>query len=83
MRVSMLSDALRVIAISSVSQPNSRASSSRAVSTRGSSTCHMCCTGSSFEKRRSRTMASSTCDGVGDTPPLFRLVSVRSTSNAR
>ncbi len=72
-----------MIAISSGSQPNSRASSRRTLSMRGSSSRHMCWTGSSFEKRRSRIICSSTCVGAGLTPPLFRLISVRSRSNAR
>jgi spore maturation protein CgeB len=81
--VSFDSEALRVIAISSGSQPNSLASSRLTLSIRGSSTPHMCSTGTSFEKRRSRIIASSTCDGVGLTPPLLRLMSVLSASNAR
>ena len=43
----------------------------------------MCSTGSSFENRRSRIIASSTWLGVGLQPPLFRLIIVRSESNAR
>ena len=81
--ISLASLALRVIAISSTSQPNSRASSRRTLSTRGSSTRHMCSTGSSLVKRRSRIIASSTWLGVGLTPPLLRLIIVRSASNAR
>ena len=81
--ISFDSDALRVIAISSGSHPNSLARSRRTLSTRGSSTRHMCSTGSSFENRRSRIIASSTWLGVGLQPPLFRLIIVRSESNAR
>jgi hypothetical protein len=40
-------------------------------------------TGSSFENRRSRISCSSTCDGAGLHPPLFRLIIVRSRSKAR
>src|SRR6266446_4546572 len=81
--VSIASEALRVIAISSGSHPNSAARSRRTDSIRGSSTFHMWCTGISLEKRRSRIIASSTWDGAGLQPPLFRLMSVRSESNAR
>ena len=35
---------------------------------------HMCCTGISFEKRRSRIMASRTWAGAGLQPPLFRFI---------
>src|SRR5690349_16924844 len=81
--VSFDSDALRVIAISSASHPKSRASSRRTLSIRGSSTPHMCSTGSSFENRRSRIICSSTWLGAGLQPPLFRFTIVRSRSNAR
>src|SRR6476469_8211636 len=81
--ISFASEALRVIAISSVSQPNSLARSRLTLSTRGSSTRHMCSTGSSLENRRSLIIASSTWLGVGLQPPLLRLIIVRSESNAR
>jgi len=43
----------------------------------------MCSAGDSFVNLRSRIIASSTCEGVGLTPPLLRFISVRSVSNAR
>ncbi len=55
----------------------------RTDSTLGSSVRHMCSTGSSLEKRKSRIIWSSTTVGEGLTPPLFRLIMVRSQSNAR
>jgi len=58
--ISLASEALRVIAISSGSQPNSLARSRLTLSMRGSSTRHICSTGSSFENLRSRIIASST-----------------------
>ncbi len=82
MRVSSDSEALRVIAISSGSQPNSAARSRRQLSMRGSSTVHMWYTGISLENRRSWIIAFRTWAGAGLQPPLFRLTSVRSTSNA-
>ena len=79
----MPSEALRVIASSSGSQPNCRASAWRTVSTRGASTSHMWWAGSSLQNRTSRIICSSTCDGAGLTPPLLRLQSVRSVSKQR
>src|SRR5215471_174434 len=81
--VSIASEALRTMAISSGSHPNSAASSRLTDSIRGSSTFHMWWTGISLEKRRSRIIASSTWDGVGLQPPLFKLTRVRSASKAR
>ena len=52
--ISFASHALRVMAISSGSQPNSRASRRRTVSMFGSSTRHMWYDGASFEMSRSR-----------------------------
>ncbi len=83
MIVSLASEALRTIAISSGSQPKLFARSRRTLSMRGSSVCHMWMTGSSFEKRRSRIICSSTWVGVGLQPPLFRFTMERSQSNAR
>ena len=81
-RFSSDSEALRVMAISSGSQPNSTASSRRQDSIRGSSTVHIWYTGISLENRTSRIIWSRTWAGAGLQPPLFRLISVRSTSNA-
>ncbi len=81
--VSFASEAFRVIANSSASQPNSAARLVRTDSTRGSSVRHMCSTGNSFENRRSRISWSSTTVGDGLTPPLLRLIIVGSPSNAR
>ena len=80
--ISFASLALRTTAISSGSQPKSSASSRRVPSMRGSSTRHMFSTGSEFVNCTSRISSSSTCVGAGEMPPLFRLIIVRSTSNA-
>src|SRR5690349_22595262 len=53
------------------------------LSIRGSRIRHICSAGDSFVNLRSRTIASRTWLGVGQTPPLLRLISVRSVSNAR
>ena len=82
-QISSASDALRVIAISSGSQPNDAASCLRTLSTCGSSKFHIVCAGASFESARYRCMASCTTRGDGLTPPLLRLMIVRSTVNAR
>ena len=82
-KVSIASDALRVMAISSGSQPNSWARSRRTDSTRGSRTRHMCWTGDSLVNRRSRIIWSRTWVGVGQTPPLLKLMTVRSLSKQR
>jgi hypothetical protein len=80
--ISLASEAFRTMAISSGSQPKSAARSRRTFSSRGSRTCHMSMTGMPLEKRRSRIIASRTCVGAGETPPLLRFTRARSTSKA-
>ena len=70
------------MASSSESQPNSAASFRRTVSMFGSRICHMWYTGAWFEMSRYRLNASCTTRGLGQQPPLFRLMIVRSSVNA-
>src|SRR5919106_1787475 len=80
--ISSASLAFRVIAISSGSQPKPSARPRRTDSIWGSSRFHIVCAGAWFDRPRYCRMASCTTRGLGLTPPLLRLMSVRSTVKA-